>query len=339
MKQRIISKLIFMTAFCYSADFAFTQSKDSCITKPSEVLVNAGGHKVHMDIQGSGSPVVIFESGSGDFSFIWSLVQPEIAKLTKTVSYDRAGYACSEQGPLPRTGRQICWELHMALKNAGVHPPYVLVGQSFGGFIVRAFARYYPGEVAGMILVEAIHEDQKIFMEGDTPMRIRDFAKGRIAPEVQTFFIPSPDTSTTSSTMSIDTDPLFKRFSGNIQRRQMWAQSQPQYIPAVQAEMDWSPEDVSNLYQHRNAKEYLLGNMPLIVMTRGKGGFEGRKDSLQLEKERLTAQEQLAHLSSNSKHVIDMNSGHNIHVEDPRAVIEAIEEVLIAVKNGARLKQ
>jgi pimeloyl-ACP methyl ester carboxylesterase len=60
---------------------------------------------------------------------------------------------------------------------------------------------------------------------------------------------------------------------------------------------------------------------------------------LQLEKERLAAQEQLVHLSMNSKHIIDMNSGHNIHVEDPGAVIEAIKEVLFAVKNGARLKQ
>jgi pimeloyl-ACP methyl ester carboxylesterase len=339
MKQRQISKLIFMAAFCYSAHFGFSQSKDSCITKSSEVFADAGGHKLHMDIQGTGLPVVIFENGSGDFSFVWSLVQPEIAKLTKTVSYDRAGYGCSEQGPLPRTSRQICWELHTALKNAGVHPPYLLVGQSFGGFIIRAFARYYPGEVVGMILVEAVQEDQRIFMGGDKAMLIRDFSKGRIAPEVQTFFTPSPDTSTTSLTMPIDIDPLYKRFPESIQRRQTWAQSQPHYIPAVQAEMDWSPEDVSNLYQHRNAKEYLLGNMPLVVMTRGKGGFEGRKDSLQLEKERLAAQEQLVHLSMNSKHIIDMNSGHNIHVEDPGAVIEAIKEVLFAVKNGARLKQ
>ena len=139
--------------------------------------------------------------------------------------------------------------------------------------------------------------------------------------------------------MSMDTDPLFKRFPENIQRRQIWAQAKPNYIPTVQAEMDWSPEDVSNLYQGRNTREYLLGNMPLIVMTRGKGGFEGRKDSLQLEKERLAAQEQLMHLSTNSKHVVIRSSGHNIHVEDPGSVINAIEEVLIAVKNGAQLKQ
>jgi len=266
-------------------------------------------------------------------------VQPEIAKHTKTVSYNRAGYACSEQGPLPRTSRQICWELHTALMNAGVKPPYILVGQSFGSFIVRAFARYYPREVAGMILVEAVQEDQKIFMGGETPMRIRESAKGRVVPEIQTSFSPSFDTSTVSPALSTDIDPLFRKFPEDIQRRQIWAQSQPHFIPAVQAEMDWSPEDVSNLFQHRNEKDYLLGSIPLIVMTRGKGGFDGRMDSLQLEKDRLASQEQLLHLSSNSKHIIDMKSGHNIHVEDPDAVIEAIEEVIAAVKKGGRLKQ
>src|ERR1043166_9609781 len=75
------------------------------------VLINAGGHKLHPNIEGKGSPTVLFENGSGDFSFIWSFVQPEVSKFTKTVSYDRAGYAWSEQGPEPRTSRQICFEL------------------------------------------------------------------------------------------------------------------------------------------------------------------------------------------------------------------------------------
>src|SRR4051812_7799798 len=95
------------------------------------ILVDAGGHKLHLNIQGKGSPAVIFENGSADFSFIWTLVQPEVAKFTKTVSYDRSGYAWSESGPMPRTSKQICFELHTALNNAGIHPPYILVGQSF----------------------------------------------------------------------------------------------------------------------------------------------------------------------------------------------------------------
>jgi hypothetical protein len=79
------------------------------------IMVDAGGHRFHLNVMGSGSPAVIMENGSGDFSFIWSLVQPEIARFTKTVSYDRAGYAWSEPGPLPRTSAQIAFELHSFL--------------------------------------------------------------------------------------------------------------------------------------------------------------------------------------------------------------------------------
>ncbi|WP_158638440.1 alpha/beta hydrolase [Panacibacter ginsenosidivorans] len=304
---------------------------------PTGTLADAGGHKLHLNIQGNGSPCVIFENGSGDFSFIWSLVQPAIAEITKTVSYDRAGYAWSEPGPTPRTSKQICFELHTALINAGIHPPYILVGQSFGGFLVRNFARYYPKEVAGMVLVEAIQEDQKIFMGSDKPMRIRDFAKGRVAPATQTFFTAPPDTSTATVTLNTEIDPLFNKFPDSIQKMQVWAQSQPHFIPTVQAEMDWSPEDVADMYTHTGQPDYMLGNMPLIVLTRGKGGFDGRADSLQLEKERLESQEALTHLSANSKHIIDMNSGHNIHVEDPAAVIAAIQEVFMAVTKHTAL--
>jgi pimeloyl-ACP methyl ester carboxylesterase len=317
-------------------------SQDQNIPKLADsmpgILVDAGGHKVHMDIKGKGSPAVIFENGSGDFSFIWALVQPEVAKFTQTVSYDRAGFAWSEPGPMPRTGKQICFELHTALNNAGVHPPYILVGQSFGGFLVRTFARYYPKEVAGMVLVEAVQEDQKIFMGGDTPQLIRDFAKGRVVPAVQTHFTPQPDTSQ-QPMMNTEIDPLFKKFPDSIQRMQLWTQSQPQFIKAAQGEMDWSPEDVADLYAHRDEAGYILGNMPLIVLTRGKGGFDGRADYLQLENERLQAQKTLAHLSSNSKHIIDRNSGHNIHVEDPAIVIEAIKEVYTAIVKRIPLEQ
>src|SRR5437762_573037 len=104
---------IFLYALFAVAGFAnntYGQLNDS-LPSPG-ILVDAGGHKLHMNIMGKGTPTVILESGSGDFSFIWSLVQPEVSKFTKVVSYDRAGYAWSEPGPTPRTSQQICLELH-----------------------------------------------------------------------------------------------------------------------------------------------------------------------------------------------------------------------------------
>jgi pimeloyl-ACP methyl ester carboxylesterase len=263
-------------------------------------------------------------------------VQPDVAKFTRTVSYDRAGYAWSESGPTPRTSKQICWELHTALMNAGIQAPYILVGQSFGGFIVRAFARYYPKEVVGMVLVEAVQEDQRIFMGGDVPQRIRDFAKGRVVPAILTSFTGTADTSYEPA-LNSGIDPLFDKFPDSIKQMQLWAQSQPKFIKAVQAEMDWSPEDVADLYNHKGEAAYMLADIPLIVLTRGKGGFDGRADSLQLENERWEAQEALVHLSANSKHIIDINSGHNIHVEDPAIVVAAIKQVFLSVTKHIRL--
>ncbi len=303
---------------------------------PTGVLVDAGGHKLHLNIQGNGSPAVIFENGSADFSFVWSLVQPQVAKFTKTVSYDRAGYAWSEPGPIPRTSKQICFELHTALHNAGIKAPYIFVGQSFGGFLVRAFARYYPNEVAGMVLVEAVQEDERIFMGSDTPMRIRQFATGRTLPTVQPFFKP---VSTNKEAATLDSAIEFplNKLSPALQRVQIWAQSQPAYRDAAMAEMDWSPEDVADMYKHKDELSYKLGNIPLIVLTKGSGGYDERADSAELETERLRLQGALAHLSANSKHIIDYNSGHNIHLEDPQAVIDAIKDVFIAAENRKKL--
>ena len=171
--------LLILFYFVYLLLF-FVQDTNGQLKKPPENgrLVDAGGHKIHMEIMGHGTPTVIMENGAGDFSFIWNLVQPAIGKFTKAVSYDRAGYAWSEPGPMPRTGHQLCMELYTALQNAGIKGPYILVGQSFGGFLVRDFARYYPTEIAGMVLVEALNEDSRILIN-NKPTRIREFANGR----------------------------------------------------------------------------------------------------------------------------------------------------------------
>ena len=120
--------------------------------------IDVGGHSLNLLIGGHGSPAVILEGGFGEGIAGWSLVQKEIANFARTVSYDRAGLGQSEPGPKPRSARQIATELHTALQNAGVKPPYVLVGHSLGGPYVRVFADLYPKEVAGMVLVDPSQE-------------------------------------------------------------------------------------------------------------------------------------------------------------------------------------
>ena len=120
--------------------------------------IDAGGHSLNMLIGGEGSPTVIFEAGFGAGLTSWATVQSSAARFARTVSYDRAGLGQSEAGPKPRAAKQIAAELHSALQKAGIAPPYVLVGHSFGGIYARVFADMYPQEVAGMVLIDPSQE-------------------------------------------------------------------------------------------------------------------------------------------------------------------------------------
>jgi pimeloyl-ACP methyl ester carboxylesterase len=122
-------------------------------------LIDVDGSQLHLHCSGEGSPTVILEAAAAATSAHWSWVQPDVATGTRVCTYDRAGMGWSDPGPKPRDGHQIATELHTVLTRAGVPGPYVLVGHSFGGLYVRTYAAAYPGEVAGMVLVDATHPD------------------------------------------------------------------------------------------------------------------------------------------------------------------------------------
>jgi pimeloyl-ACP methyl ester carboxylesterase len=117
--------------------------------------VDAGGRLVRMRTRGDGSPTVLFEIGLGGPLEEWAAVQSDVARITRTVSYDRLA---SDRRTGTLTGRQVARELHAALAAAHVPPPYILVGQSFAGVYNRIFATEYPDEVAGIVLLDPAQE-------------------------------------------------------------------------------------------------------------------------------------------------------------------------------------
>lgn len=117
-------------------------------------LIDVGGHRLHAVCVGSGSPVVMLESGVAASSLSWSVVQPRIAQFTRVCAYDRAGFAWSDAPSRPRTFDGIVHELSAVLEHVAPRERYVLVGHSFGSFVARAYAARYPDRVAGLVFVD-----------------------------------------------------------------------------------------------------------------------------------------------------------------------------------------
>jgi pimeloyl-ACP methyl ester carboxylesterase len=118
-------------------------------------------HKVRID--GRGPLTVVFEAGLGDTLDIWANVQPLIAaSCTRTIAYTRAGYPGSDPASGPRDAANVVSELRWELKRRGIQPPYVLVGHSLGGLLMQYFARQYPDEVEGLLLVDSTHWNQHL---------------------------------------------------------------------------------------------------------------------------------------------------------------------------------
>lgn len=123
-------------------------------------LIDVGGRRLDLACAGSGSPTVVLVPGAGLPMTTWGEVSAAVATFTRVCAYDRDGLGRSDPGPRPRAAGLIVEDLHKALVGAGLVPPHVLVGHSFGGLIVRLYASRYPEEIVGLVLVDAAHEDQ-----------------------------------------------------------------------------------------------------------------------------------------------------------------------------------
>jgi pimeloyl-ACP methyl ester carboxylesterase len=118
-------------------------------------LVDVGGHRLHLNCIGSGSPTVILQPGGGDFSSVMGWIAPAVAAQTRVCVYDRAGRGWSEPADSPQDATQIAADLHALLQRGNIPGPYVLAGHSFGGLYELAHANLYPGDVAGMVLIDS----------------------------------------------------------------------------------------------------------------------------------------------------------------------------------------
>lgn len=279
------------------------------------------------------------ETGLGDFSFDWILVQNRVAAFTRICTYDRAGYAWSDPGPKPRTFTQLNLELRDALSKLGEHAPFVFVGHSYGGPVVRNLALEYPKEVGGIIFVDSAFEGQRVGVGGKKTIRLGEDASRRPIPPPHEAMKDSdkPAEPVHSPAESQPLDPLYSVLPSAEQKMHVWAQSLPQINDAEDSQREWSSEYFARWLATSQAGK--LGSIPVLVLMRAEGGYPNDLDipAAHLEAERKQGQAMLAALSTNSKLMV-INKGHNMEVEAPDEVTAAIRGVVEAVRHNDKLR-
>ena len=300
---------------------------------PPGKLVDLGGHHLHVLCTGTGNPTVVVETGLGDFSFDWTLVQREVSRFTRICTYDRAGYAWSDPGPKPRTFAQINLELHDALQKLGERGPFVLVGHSYGGPVMMNYAAVYPQEAAGLILVDSAFEGMRVNVGGKQTIRLGEGAQIRDIPapreEMTSADKFNPPADDPPPPMKLEA--IYKTLPTSDQKLHLWAQSLPAMEDAENSQREWS--DVYFALWLAKPRDGALGQLPLIVLTRADGGYTENLDvpAVQMDQERKDGQAKLAKLSSNSAQIV-IRSGHNMDLEAPAAVSFAIHRVVNVVR-------
>lgn len=291
------------------------------------------GVSLNIDCSGQGSPTVILDSGLGVPAVGWNFVQPQIAKFTRVCSYDRAGYGWSTPGPMPRTSGEIVKELHALLAAAGEKPPYILVGHSFGGFNIRVFNGAYPGEVAGMVLVDASHEDQNSRM----PAALVTYSKkAEASAKWQAFIAPVLiDLGIARLTSSISGPSYLPR---NFLEELRYLQLQTKFLSATNSELASFNTSADEVRASGN-----LGDKPLVILTAGKSpdaaslpaGFPKKAfdDFETVWRNDLQVRE--AHLSTRGRQIMVPDSDHMIPFERPDMIVSAIRDVFSAVNAPA----
>ena len=294
--------------------------------------VDVGGFRIHMWSDGTGAPPVVMEAGTWDMALTWAWVLPNLATFTNAIAYDRAGVGWSDPSPRARTAAAMVDELITLLDATDVDPPYVLVGMSFGGLIAKLLAYRHPDRVAGLVFVDAAHEDQFI----RAPDEIRDALGPMTAMQLeqlrQLIGLTSGGQREQVKAM-LPIDPSLPPSVAAVYRDLMSSETS---LRAMLDEMEHLEESQE---QVRAARKPTVGDIPLIAIRHaemsslaGMGISESAITDYEQTWQEL--QEELAALSPRGRVVVAPQGGHAVHQDQPDLVVEAIREVVEAVRSS-----
>lgn len=282
-------------------------------------LLEVDGRLSHIYCTGRGSPIILLESGLDDRgSWSWAGIRDQLSQVSRVCAYDRAGIMWSEPRQSPRDAERIAGELHALLAAASEPPPYVLVGHSLGGLLVRVFDRRYPGEAAGFVFVDASHPEQ----DRRFPAELRQLIeKKKSEPDQRWLFrIIAP------YRVLVRERPT--------PRTAYWWRSFPEGVLAESQAVDAMSEQAG--------RTSTLGNRPVVVLTAGEPltmpGVSAEGNAA-LRRTWMELHEELAGLSTNSDHRIVAGAGHYVHEDRPEAVVTAVRDVVTAVRERGPVRR
>ncbi len=300
-------------------------------------LVDIGRHRLHLHDSGnpvSSAPTVILEAGLAATSLSWALVQPAIAEFAQVASYDRAGLGWSDNACKPATALNAATDLYALLQNADLPAPYILVGHSFGGLIVRIFQQLHPDKVAGLVLVDPVVRSQwrepdkrhaQMLSRGAALSRRGAFLArlGVVRFALNKLTSPGPHRvpGLMAKTFAGQASGVANRLVGEVRKipRELW--------PVIADH--WSEERA-----FRIMAEYLdnlpvscgqldempaLGDLPTVVLS-----------SAGASADTLSEHQRDARLSTRGEHQSVPNTGHWINLDAPEAIVAAVRRMIAA---------
>jgi pimeloyl-ACP methyl ester carboxylesterase len=292
-------------------------------------LVDIGGRRLHINCTGTGMPAVVIEAGASAFAIDWTLVQPDVARARRVCTYDRAGSGWSDARPDVETPARVVADLHALLEGAGERGPYVLVGHSAGGLYVRLYQLDYPGDVLGLVLVDPSTEDRLFTLFQGRAVAISSLTEEQLATTLPASGnVPVP-------TRSPQTGAPFDRLPSDLYQRRVELDrrliaSFPPTVPAavVRESAEGQRAALARLLESRGRPNNPMRSVPVVVLTRGLEQTPGI----------VANHAGLAAVSGDSRHTVVPDTLHEIHLSAPMAVIQAIEDVCVAVQTKARLR-
>jgi pimeloyl-ACP methyl ester carboxylesterase len=324
-RSLVVVSLLAGSPLLHAAMSASQQTPDS-YAQPGERVTITPGRTLNLRCSGKGSRTVLLEAGGNADSTVWFRVQPLLAGRARVCAYDRAGYGFSDEGPLPRSVQASVDDLHALVTTAKLRKPLVLVGHSLGSNIVRRYAQQHPDDVAGLVLVDPPEQG------ADAQLPSQWKRDGEAARMQRNAFLDACAKAAGDGTLGEPDGPLAACLrappawqSAAVAAAARASKLKPAYWRTLRSELDGN----TAVFADPVPSNETYGAIPVIVLTAPQD-FAGLPDDVRqaMQAAREQTQARLAESSSRAKRITVTDTSHDIQLDQPQAVADAVSSVL-----------